>query len=68
MEMRSVESSNVRAVGYDAETRTLRVEYKGGGVYEYPNVEPSLYADLLAAESVGKFCHQHVKRLPFKKL
>ena len=61
MEMQPVKSSNVKAVGYDEENKTLQVEYKSGGIYQYPGVQPEIYADLLAAESVGRFVSQVVR-------
>ena len=33
-----VESSNIVSAGYDAETRTLEVEFSNGGVYRYGDV------------------------------
>ena len=61
MEMRLVKSSNVKAVGYDAEEETLQVEFKSGGVYQYTGVQPEMYADLMKAESIGRFVSQVVR-------
>lgn len=61
MEMQLVKSSNVKAVGYDVETKTLQVEFKSGGVYQYKEVQPEMYADLLEAESIGRFVSQVVR-------
>ena len=61
MEMRLVKSSNVKAVGYDAEEKTLQVEFKSGGVYQYAGVQPEMYADLMKAESIGRFVSQVVR-------
>jgi len=47
MQMTGVVSENVRAVGYDAVSRTLRVEFRSGGTYDYFNVDESLYRQLL---------------------
>ena len=60
MERKPVKSTNVKAVGYDAETKVLEVEVKNG-VYQYAGVQPEMYADLLAAESVGRFVSQVVR-------
>ena len=64
-----VQSNQVKAIGYDATTNTLAVAFtRGPGtVYQYPNVEPQLHADFLAAESIGTFFGQRIKSLPFKK-
>ncbi len=61
MKMQPVKSSNVRAVGYDGETKTLQIEFKSGGIYQYAGVQPEMYADLLEAESVGRFVSQVVR-------
>lgn len=43
MEMVPVVSTGVRAVGYDRETKLLRIQYASGSVYDYPDQaqEPS---------------------------
>lgn len=61
MERLPVKSTNVKAVGYDAETKTLQVEFKSGGIYQYAGVQPEMYADLLEADSVGRFVSQVVR-------
>jgi hypothetical protein len=61
MERHPVKSSNVKAVGYDEEQKVLEVEFKSGGIYQYTGVQPEMYADLLAAESVGRFVSQVVR-------
>ena len=58
------ESSRIAAHGYDASTRTLALQFKRKGengemvpgtVYHYSGFEPEAYAELCAAESIGKF-------------
>ncbi len=61
MEMQPVKSSNVSAVGYDEENKTLTVEFRSGGIYQYAGVPPEMYADLLEADSVGRFVSQVVR-------
>jgi len=36
-------SGAVRAVGYDAASRTMRVAFRGGGTYDYLDVDPAVY-------------------------
>jgi KTSC domain len=51
-----VKSSNIAATGYDAASKTLAVQFKGGGrVYHYADVPESIFTDMSKAESVGKF-------------
>lgn len=64
-----VDSSQVAAVGYDAGTKTLAVQFKHGAraFYHYPNVEPETHAAFMASESKGIFFSEHIKALPFEK-
>ena len=61
MERHPVKSTNVKSVGYDAEEKVLELEFRSGGVYQYAGVQPEMYADLLDAESVGRFVSQVVR-------
>ncbi len=45
--MQSVTSTNVAAVGYDTATRTMRVAFQSGGVYDYYDVAPALFEQML---------------------
>ncbi|MDQ0082887.1 hypothetical protein J2W35_003246 [Variovorax boronicumulans] len=67
--MTPVESNQVAAIGYSAERKTLQVTFtRGPGhIYQYPNVEPQLHADFMAAESKGNFFGKHIKPLAFDK-
>ena len=60
MNMIKVESSNVAAVGY--EDGDLHVQFKGGSnVYVYAEVPSELHAEMMKAESVGRFLNQRIK-------
>ena len=59
----SVESSNLAAVGYDAENMNLFVKFKNGLTYGYLHVPERVYAELMAAESKGKYLAAHVKNV-----
>lgn len=49
-------SGAIKATGYDAATKTLAVQFKGGGkTYHYSGVPESVFGDMGKAESVGKF-------------
>lgn len=56
-----VKSSVIRAVGYDARSRELEVEFHSGRVYRYFEVPRSVYQHLLTADSVGKYFNDVVK-------
>lgn len=65
----AVESHQVRAIGYCADTRTLAVTFtRGPGhYYHYPDVSPETHAAFVGAESIGSYFGTHIKQLPFKK-
>ncbi len=47
MTMHPATSTNVRAVGYEPATRTMRVQFRSGGVYDYYGVDPHLFEQML---------------------
>lgn len=55
------ESSNVKAHGYDAATRTLAIKFAGGATWHYAGVPTEVYQALLAAPSVGSFFASQVR-------
>lgn len=61
MEMINVSSSNIEAVGYDADSSTLQVEFKNGGTYQYFDVPESVFIGLRDASSVGGYLAAHIK-------
>ena len=69
IELTAVNSSQVKAIGYDPATKTLACVFaRGPGhVYQYPNVEPEQHAAFIGAESIGTHFGLHIKALPFKK-
>ena len=61
MKMESVKSSTIKAIGYDADAKMLRVMFHSGGAYDYKNVPEHVYLNLLQAPSVGKVFHSDVR-------
>ena len=61
MDRKSVTSSNISSIGYSPETQTLEIEFKGGGVYTYHDVDQAKADALMNAESVGKHFHAHIR-------
>jgi hypothetical protein len=57
----SVESRAIQSVGYDAVSRTLEIEYAGGGVYRYFGVPQRAYELLLIADSRGAYVNRRIK-------
>lgn len=59
--MTSVTSSNIKAVGYDSGSKTLRVDFKDGGSYEYDEVSEDVAESLKSADSVGKYFTENIR-------
>ncbi|MDN7024859.1 KTSC domain-containing protein [Methanoculleus sp. FWC-SCC1] len=69
MQRETIESAGFASVGYDRETEILRIEFAGGGVYEYVGVPPEVYEGLLSAESPGWFFREFIReRYPSEKI
>lgn len=70
IELHPVKSSQIHAIGYDAETKTLAVQFlskgKPGAVYHYFDVKPEVYAAFEASDSKGKYFSQWIKRAGYK--
>lgn len=64
-----VDSSQIKAIGYDPATATLAVSFNHGvgAIYHYPNVSPVMYAEFIGAESLGRYFGLHVQPLAFEK-
>ncbi|MEM2161095.1 MAG: KTSC domain-containing protein [Candidatus Nitrosotenuis sp.] len=56
-----VQSSNLRSVGYDPNTRTLEIEFHSGGIYQYSGISQQMYEGLMSAPSKGSYFAQHIK-------
>lgn len=61
MEMTTVNSSNVEAVGYDDGSETLQVEFKNNSTYQYFDVPEFAFEELRDADSVGRYLNMHIK-------
>jgi hypothetical protein len=60
MDREPVSSSTVISVGYEPSSSTLEVEFRNG-IYQYYNVPESIYQEMMASDSVGKFLHSYIK-------
>ncbi|RZZ90640.1 KTSC domain-containing protein [Pseudoxanthomonas winnipegensis] len=66
-----VESSQIQAIGHDAETNTLAVRFKtwkgdSSSLYHYANFAAEDFAAFKAAESIGKHFGLYIKPFPEK--
>lgn len=58
--LKPVESSNIKAVGYDAATHTMQVQF-ASGTYTHSDVSQQQYDAFMAAPSKGKFYHANFR-------
>ena len=61
MERQSVQSCNLKTVGYDNNLKNLEIEFHSGMVYQYQNVPLHIYTNLLSAQSTGTFFTDKIK-------
>ena len=61
MERAPVTSDLVVSAGYDARSGTLEIELTGGRIYQYYQVPATIYEQLMAAESKGKYFNYNIK-------
>lgn len=61
MDRQYVDSSMISSIGYDSQSSTLEIEFKGGVVWDYPGFPEYLWYEFEASDSKGKFFHQNIK-------
>ena len=60
MNLITVDSSMVHAIGYDAEAEELEMIFTSGKIYHYQDVPADVYDRLLKADSIGQFMNAFV--------
>jgi len=77
IQLTPVKSSQIAAIGYDANSQTLAIRFKvkgdaPGPVYRYANFTAEDWAEFQAAESVGSHFYRHIKpradRFPYTRI
>lgn len=61
MERISVQSSDIREIGYDESLLILEIVFKEGSIYQYLDVPGVIYEEFIQSSSKGKYFHAHVK-------
>lgn len=59
MTLTPVNSSAIRAIGYDG--ATLTVEFRTGRIYDHPRVPYSVYEAFMRASSKGAYYNRHIR-------
>jgi hypothetical protein len=60
MKREPVQSSSIRSVGYDRESRILEVEFAARGVYRYLDVPEFLFLGFMRASSKGTYFNKNI--------
>ncbi|MEA2688773.1 MAG: hypothetical protein QOD51_1380 [Candidatus Eremiobacteraeota bacterium] len=58
-----VTSESIVWLDYDPNASTLEIEFTSGGVYRYFGVPRATFQELRAAESMGRFVNDVIKKL-----
>lgn len=67
-DMQPVSSSNIAAVGYDAENQTVYVQFLNGSTYAYKGVPENEFENLRTAPSVGSYLNRNFKNVyPYER-
>lgn len=61
MQRTEVASASLASIGYDANSRTLEVEFQSGAVYHYRGVPYGVAKSLATAQSVGGYFSRFVR-------
>lgn len=61
MHRERVQSQALRSVGYDPRRRILEIEFAGGNVYRYADVDEDVYTGLMTAASLGEYFSRHIR-------
>ena len=64
---RPLSSSKLDAYNYNPETQELRIQFHGGRVYRYYNIDQSLADGLGSASSPGGYFHANLRGAPFTR-
>ena len=67
-DMQPVSSSNIEAIGYDAENQAVYVQFLNGSTYAYKGVPEHEFENLRTAPSVGSYLNRNYKNVyPYER-
>jgi hypothetical protein len=61
MRRRLVNSSSLRSLGYDSRSRTLEIEFRHTGVYQYHGVPKTVLEEMLKQDSLGAYFNTKIR-------
>ena len=56
-----ISSNAIASIGYSKRRHILEIEFANGAIYRYLEVAPSVYRDLIAAESKTRYYDANIK-------
>jgi YD repeat-containing protein len=69
MERKKVNSSSIRAIGYDERGRVLEVEFNDGRIIQYTGVSPEVHRRLISAPSIVSYFRDNIdESFPAKRM
>ncbi|CCQ61588.1 KTSC domain-containing protein [Crocosphaera watsonii] len=51
----------IQAIGYDAKTKILKVNYKSGSIYTYFQVPAQIFQTMLTTYNLGIYINSHIR-------
>lgn len=61
MNLITVNSQAIHAIGYDRQNLLLEVVFGSGGIYRYAHVPPQVYLKFLESPSKGRFFQKNIR-------
>ena len=61
IQLKSVNSSNIKMMGHDKATNTLEVLFYSGKSYQYQPVTEDAYHTMLKADSIGSYFSKNIR-------
>ena len=58
----TVRSTALATIGYSKRKHILEIQFNNGAVYRYFDVPPSVYRELMSAESKARYYDSYIKR------
>ena len=61
MERQPVKSRILRSVGYDGTAKSLEIEFQNNLIYQFTDVPPKVFKDLMSSDTIGKYFTDKVR-------
>nr|VFJ65742.1 MAG: KTSC domain-containing protein [Candidatus Kentron sp. DK] len=61
MEMISVSSSAISAIGYDPTSRRMKIRFQRGSTYDFCSVPQSVFDEFISSSSKGRYYDSRIR-------